>query len=169
MYDQPRYKPLAASTFYDDGSSARPLLAGTVARGELRTDAHFYDGLVDGKDAEDFPIQVDRDLLERGRERFTIYCSPCHGNLGDGRGMIVRRGFSPPPSFHSKDLLQKPVGHYFRAITHGYGAMYSYASRVPPRDRWAIIAYIRALQLSQGARLDDLPPEVRRRLEEAGR
>lgn len=157
MYDQPKYEPFETSSFFPDGESSRPLVPGTVARGQLRIDAHFDQGLVDGKEAETFPIPVDRPLLERGRQRFNIYCSPCHGETGDGQGMIVRRGFPAPPSFHDPHLREAPVGHFFETITHGHGAMYSYASRVAPRDRWAIIAYIRALQLSQHARLADVP------------
>lgn len=167
MYDQPRYEPLEASSFFDNGQSARPLVAGTVARGELRTDDHLYKGKVNGKLVETFPFPVDRALIERGRERFNIFCSPCHGRLGDGRGMIVQRGFSAPPSFHIDRLRKEPVGHFFDVITNGHGAMYSYASRVPPRDRWAITAYIRALQLSQHSMLADVPDDERKRLEEA--
>jgi mono/diheme cytochrome c family protein len=191
MYDQPRYKPYAASSFFEDGTSARTPVPGTVARGQLRTDAHFYEGMIEGKDAETFPFLIDRTGLERGKERFTIYCSMCHGASGDGRGVIVRRGFSPPPSFHAPkpsnprpespapvvyaDLRKAPVGHFFRVITYGHGAMYSYAARVQPADRWKIAAYIRALQLSQGATLEDLKsipdptPEERRLIEEAER
>jgi mono/diheme cytochrome c family protein len=159
MYDQPRYEPLEASAFFEDGQSSRPLVPGTVARGQLRDDDHFYTGNVDGKLVETFPFEVDRSVLERGRERFDIYCSPCHGRAGDGAGMIVKRGFSAPPSFHIERLRKEPIGHFFDVITHGHGAMYSYASRVPPRDRWAIIAYIKALQLSQNATIDDVPLE----------
>ncbi|HEV3163032.1 MAG TPA: cytochrome c [Isosphaeraceae bacterium] len=166
MYDQPKYEPLEASSFFEDGQSARPLVSGTVARGDLRIDDHLYKGKVDGKLVETFPFPVDRAVMERGRERFNIFCSPCHGRVGDGHGMIVQRGFSAPPSFHKDSLRQEPVGHFYDVITNGHGAMYSYASRVPPRDRWAITAYIRALQLSQSATLDDVPAAIRHQLEE---
>jgi mono/diheme cytochrome c family protein len=164
MYDQPKYRPLDLSAFFDDGQSARSPVPGTVARGQLRIDDHFDTGLVDGKDAETFPIRVDRALLERGQARFNIYCAPCHSRLGDGRGMIVRRGFPSPPSFHIERLRAAPPGHFFVVMTKGYGAMYSYAARVEPRDRWAIAAYVKALQLSQNATIDDVPPDARRTL-----
>jgi mono/diheme cytochrome c family protein len=157
MYDQPRYEPLEASSFFENGQSSRPLVAGTVARGELRDDDHLYTAKVDGKFVESFPIEVDRTMLERGRDRFNIYCAPCHGRLGDGAGIIVKRGFSAPPSFHIDRLRKEPEGHFYDVITNGHGAMYSYASRVPPQDRWAITAYIRALQFSQNATIDDVP------------
>jgi mono/diheme cytochrome c family protein len=159
MYDQPRYEPLDSSPFFGDGLSARPLVPGTVARGQLKIDDHLYAGKVQGQDAQTFPMIVDRPLLERGQERFNIYCSPCHGRVGDGRGMIVERGFPAPPSFHIERLRTVPPGHFFGVITNGHGAMYPYAARVEPRDRWAIAAYIKALQLSQNARRADVPPE----------
>jgi len=169
MYDQPKYEPLEASSFFENGQSSRPLVAGTVARGQLRIDDHFYQGKIGDKFVETFPFQVDRSVLERGRERFDIFCSPCHGRVADGQGMIVKRGFSAPPSLHLDRLREAPVGHFYDVITHGHGAMYSYASRVPPRDRWAIAAYIRALQLSQHAALADVPTAERARLEGAAR
>ena len=170
MYDQPRYKTFAASSFFLNGSSAREPVPGTVARGQLGEDELLNTGLMDGKDAPAFPFEIDRAALDRGRERFNIYCSPCHGVQGDGRGMIVRRGFTPPPSVHEPrgsrptgspiplydDLRTAPPGHFFRVITNGHGTMYSYASRINVPDRWKIVAYIRALQLSRGATLDDI-------------
>jgi mono/diheme cytochrome c family protein len=165
MYDQPRYEPLEASTFFENGQSSRPLVAGTVARGQLRDDDHLYKGMVDGKLADTFPFEIDREALDRGRERYDIYCAPCHGRVGDGAGMIVKRGFSAPPTFHSEKFRTEGVGHLFNVITNGHGAMYSYASRVPPRDRWAIAAYIRALQLSQNATIDDVPADKKSQLE----
>ena len=138
MYDQPKYDAYDPSTFFKDGSSSRQQVEGTVARGDLEADSLYYQGKVDGKDSDLLPFAADREVLELGRERYLIYCSPCHGRAGDGRGMVVRRGFSPPPTFHSEYLRKKPVGHIFGVITHGYGAMYSYASRIPVRDRWAI-------------------------------
>lgn len=162
MYDEPRFEPLEASTFFDDGASSRPLVAGTVARGDLREDEAFYTGKVDGKYVTELPVELDRALLLRGQERFNIYCSPCHGRVGDGNGMIVQRGFRRPPSFVSTDrLLRSPVGHFYDVISNGFGAMPSYASRVEPRDRWAIVAYIRALERSQNGTLDDVPPAER--------
>jgi hypothetical protein len=169
MYDQPRYKPYHSSPFFDDGTSARPLIAGTVPRRDPRERGnsgpeHFDTGKTAGKLAEALPFAVDRAVLARGQDRFRIFCTPCHGELGDGQGMIVRRGFNPPPSYHTDELRKAPVGHFFDVMTRGYGTMYSFASRIPPRDRWAIAAYIRALQLSQHARAADLSAEDRSRL-----
>lgn len=164
MYDQPKYDAYDATTFFKDGSSSRQQIEGTVARGDLEADSLYYTGKVDGKDSNEFPFAVDQETLELGRERYLIYCSPCHGRAGDGRGMVVRRGFSPPPTFHSDYLRQKPVGHIYGVITHGYGAMYSYAARIPVRHRWAITAYIRAMQYSREASMDDLTPDERKNL-----
>ena len=152
MADQPRYEPLSKSDFFDDERSARPLVEGTVARGHLDADPVFYTGKKDGKAVERLPFPVAKGVLERGRERYDIFCSPCHDRVGTGQGMIVRRGFRPPPSFHIDRLRKAPVGTFFDHITHGIGAMPDYVEQIPPRDRWAIIAYIRALQLSQNAR-----------------
>ncbi len=157
MQDQPRYKPLAATTFFDDGRSARPTIDDTVARGQLHLDPARYTGKENGKDVDYFPIQITPADLARGQQRFNIFCSPCHGRLGDGHGMIVSRGLLQPPSYYDPRLIKAPVGHFFDVMTNGYGAMYSYASRVPPDDRWRIAAYIRALQLSENA-----PPELAR-------
>lgn len=162
MEVQPRYKPLEPSHFFGDDRSARPLVQGTVARGQLHTDELFYTGMVNRKLADVFPFPVTRDVLERGRERFNIYCSPCHGQLGNGQGMIVQRGFRPPPSLHLDRLRKAPAGHFFDVMTNGFGVMPSYASRVSPRDRWAIAAYIRALQLSQGASVNEVPEDQRK-------
>jgi mono/diheme cytochrome c family protein len=167
MHDQPKYKPLAPSAFFADGKAARTPVKGTVARGQLRAEEAFYTGRAGGERVTRIPLAVTRSLVERGRERYRIFCSPCHGGLGDGQGMVVRRGFRQPPSFHQDRLREAPPGHYFDVITHGFGAMASYASRIPPEDRWAIIAYVRALQLSQRARLEDVPPERRKELESA--
>jgi mono/diheme cytochrome c family protein len=161
MYDQPRYKPYHASEFFDDGTSARPLVAGTVPRRQpnergAASAEHFETGKTAGKLTDKLPFPLDRAVLERGQDRYRIFCTPCHGELGEGRGMIVRRGFNPPPSYHSDDVRNKPLGHYFDVMTRGYGTMYSYASRISPRDRWAIAAYIRALQVSQHAVASDL-------------
>jgi mono/diheme cytochrome c family protein len=157
MHNQPRYKPLAATTFFDDGRAARPAIDDTVARGQLHLDPARYTGKENGKDVDFFPIQITADDVARGQQRFNIFCSPCHGRLGDGHGMIVSRGLRQPPSYHDARLINAPVGHFFDVMTNGYGAMYSYASRVPVDDRWRIAAYIRALQLSQNA-----PPDLAR-------
>lgn len=167
MNDQPRYKPLAASDFFPDGQSARPLADDTVARGHLQTDRLLYAGKSGDKDAAIFPFPVTLPVLDRGRERFQIFCTPCHGVLGNGDGMVVERGFRGPPSYHIDRLREAPVGHFFNVVTNGFGAMSSYASRIPARDRWAIIAYIRALQLSQQAKLPDVPLEELQRLQDA--
>jgi hypothetical protein len=175
MYEQPRYEPYEPTEFFADGSSARPLVSGTVPRDDPRGGPPggdsadvFYTGWSAGKLAESVPFPVDRRVLERGQERYRIYCTPCHGELGDGRGMIVRRGFNPPPPYSSEELRKQPIGHFFDVMTRGYGTMYSYAARVPPRDRWAIAAYIRVLQLSQHAEAANLPPEDRNLLPAGG-
>ena len=167
MADQPRYKPLAKSGFFGDERSARPAVEGTVPRGALQADEHFYAGKVKGKEAETFPFAVTQATLRRGQERFNIYCSPCHDRTGSGQGLVVRRGFRAAASFHSEKLRQAPPGHFFDVITHGFGAMPDYAEQIAPEDRWAITAYIRALQLSQRAQLADVPENERRRLLEA--
>lgn len=164
MHVQPRYNPLDGSQFFEDGRSARPPVPGTVARGQLRIDQHYYTGKIDGKEVETFPFPVTEAVLERGRKRFNIFCTPCHGITGEGRGMIVERGFPPPPSYHIDRLRQAPPGHFYSVITNGFGAMYSHAARIPPEDRWAIVAYIRALQMSQHATLADVPESERTKL-----
>lgn len=166
MHDQPRYEPLEGSRFFDDGRSARPRVEGTVARGQLHENTHFYTGRIDGEPARSYPIEVTRETLARGRQRYQIFCQPCHGGLGNGNGMIVQRGFTQPTSFHDPRLRRMAPGYVFDVITNGFGAMTSYATRVPPEDRWALAAYVRALQLSQNARLSDVPQDVRRELEE---
>ena len=166
MHDQPKYKPLAASAFFPDGQSARPLIADTVARGHLDDDLEFYSGkTAAGKLLDVFPLAVTTDVLQRGRERFNIYCSPCHDRTGSGRGMVVRRGFKQPPSLHVERLVQAPPGHFFDVMTNGFGAMPDYRSQVAPADRWAIVAYIRALQRSQQATLADATPEEAAKLQ----
>lgn len=165
MQDQPRYKPLAATNFFGDGRSARPLPDGTVARADLRIDEARYTGKVNGEDVDYFPFPITRDDVLRGRERFNIYCSPCHSRLGDGNGMIVRRGFRKAGDYHTEKLLKAPVGHFFDVMTNGFGAMPSYASRVEPDDRWRIASYIRVLQLSENATISDVPAEERPKLE----
>jgi mono/diheme cytochrome c family protein len=167
MYDQPKYKPLGKNDFFPDTRNERPLPDGTVARGFLRADSRFYRGTnADGKSLiTEFPVALTPALLSRGRERFGIYCTPCHDRTGSGAGMVVKRGYRPPPSFHIDRLRDAPVGHYFDVITNGFGAMPDYAAQIDVPDRWAIIAYIRALQLSQNAKLSDVPAEDRSRLE----
>jgi len=210
MSNQPKYEPLEPSSFFDNATSARPLVEGTVPRGSLREDALLYTGRSDvsrsgspgaasgqispgpnssvelsqgntlpprsnpplpaaplpgGKIvpgyASIFPFPISPEVLDRGEERFNIYCSPCHSRIGDGNGMIVQRGYRHPPSFHTERLRHAPVGYFFDVITNGFGAMPDYSAQVVPRDRWAVIAYIRALQLSQNAALGDVPPEDR--------
>lgn len=165
MADQPRLEPLQESQFFDDGRAARPLVEGTVARGYLADDEHLYRGLIDGKPADRLPFAVDKSALLRGQERYDIFCAPCHDRIGTGQGMIVRRGFRAPASLHIDRLRQTPDGAFFEHITKGFGTMPDYAQQISPQDRWAIVAYIRALQLSQNARLSDLPESDRRRLE----
>ena len=165
MANQPRYDPLEASTFFKDGQSARSLPPGTVARGEFRLDAHFYQGMAGGVPAKTFPFAVTLEVLQRGRERYNIYCAPCHSRTGDGDGMIVRRGFTRPPSLHSQHMREHPPGHFFRVISDGFGRMPDYRQQISPHDRWAIVAYIRALQLSRNASLIDVPPDKRAELD----
>jgi mono/diheme cytochrome c family protein len=164
MHDQPRYKPLAASEFFSDGRSARPMVEGTVARGHLRIDEARYTGKIDGEDIDQFPIPIAKEDIERGETRFNVYCTPCHGRLGDGNGMVVLRGFRQPPSYYSDRLVTAPVGHFYDVISNGFGAMPSYASRVESDDRWRIVAYIRALQLSESASVNDVPADQRQSL-----
>ena len=192
MYNQPKYKPLGASALWADGRASRPDVPNTLAysggaaagtsSGRLGTlplpasVAPTYPVDDQGRVKADLtsgspqpllaanPLPMDRPTLERGRERFDIYCSPCHSVAGDGDGMIVRRGFPSPPSYHTDRLRNAPDAHFYSVITNGYGMMYSYADRVAPHDRWAIVAYIRALQLAQDARIGDVPPERRAEL-----
>lgn len=161
MHDAPRYEPLEASTFFADGRSSRPLLANTVARGQLRQDRHLYEGIVEGQPAETLPMAVTPQLMARGQERFNVFCAPCHGRMGAGDGMIVERGFRKPPSYHEDRLRNAPVGYFFDVMTHGFGAMQDYSAQLPVADRWAIAAYIRALQFSQRATMDDVPADKR--------
>jgi mono/diheme cytochrome c family protein len=149
MHNQPRLEPLEASTFFDDGQSSRPMVPGTVARGQLVPDNMRFAGLPEGPAADAFPFEITKADLKRGKQRFDIYCAVCHGATGDADGMVVQRGFAKPPSFHEQRLKDAPVGHFFNVITNGWGGMYSYNDRVFPEDRWRIAAYIRVLQLSQ--------------------
>jgi mono/diheme cytochrome c family protein len=165
MHDQPKYIPLRQSAFFGDERSARPLVAGTVARGHLNDDVLLHTGKVGSADATVFPFPVDENTMARGHERFDIYCSPCHGRTGQGDGMVVRRGFRRPPTFHQDRLRNAPVGQLFDVITNGFGAMPDYAAQIRAEDRWAIIAYVRALQLSEHAALTDVPADKRGSLE----
>jgi cytochrome c553 len=166
MFNQPSTQPLSRNDFFQDNQMAsRPVVMHTVARGQLREDEAFYTGKIGTNLVTTFPMPVTRELLERGRERFDIYCSVCHGRTGEGNGMIVQRGFPVPPSYHIDRLRQAPVGHFFDVMTQGYGIMYSYSERVKPEDRWAIAAYIRALQLSQNMKLAELRSSERTKLE----
>jgi hypothetical protein len=157
MHVQPKYLPEQPTDFFGDGRSERQPVPGTVARGHLRLNELLYTGKENGLVVDKFPFVITRADLERGRERYNIYCSPCHDYTGSGRGMIVRRGLPPPPSFHIDRLRQEPAGHFVDVITGGFGAMYSYAARVEPEDRWRITAYIRALQLSRHATIENVP------------
>jgi mono/diheme cytochrome c family protein len=165
MHDQPKYIPLRPSDFFGDGRSERPLIEGSVARGHLKDDVAYYTGKgPDGKPVDTFPFPVTKDVIERGQQRFNIYCTPCHGHLGNGDGMIPRRGFRHPPSYHQDRLRNVPNGYIFDVISIGFGAMPDYAAQIEPRDRWAIVAYIRALQLSQNATIADVPADARGQL-----
>ena len=157
MHDQPRFKPLARSDFYADLRSARTPVEGTVARGQLHEDSYLYTGKIGNNPGDYLPFLVSEEVLRRGRERFNIYCAPCHSRLGDGNGVIVQRGLRHPPSYHIERLRKAPLGYFFDVMTNGFGAMPDYTSQISPRDRWCIIAYIRALQLSQGATMGDVP------------
>jgi mono/diheme cytochrome c family protein len=165
MQDQPKYKDLRGSAFFDDHRSARPLVEDTVARGFLNADSRFTTGKENGKPVAVLPVPLTRELLLRGKDRFQIFCTPCHGMLGNGLGIVVQRGYRQPPSYDIDRLRAAPVGYFFDVMTHGFGAMPDYATQIPPADRWAIAAYIRALQLSQRATMAEVPPEVRPALE----
>ena len=169
MHDQPKYRGLRSSAFFADGASARPLVEGTVARGTLQEDEAFFTGKIDKIAVKDLPFAVDEQVLNRGEERFNIYCSPCHDRIGSGNGMIVKRGYRQPPSFHIDRLRESPPGYFVDVMTRGFGTMPSYSAQVTAPDRWAIAAYIRALQLSQNFPAADLSQAERARLPEAPR
>ena len=164
MRNDSRLKPLQEDLFFADGSASRLLVSNTVPRGAANNDDFFFRGEVHGKLVRGFPGQVTWQELDRGRERFNTYCSVCHGLTGEGDGTIVQRGFPQPPSFHDQRLRNAPEGHFFYVVTHGYGVMYPYGDRITPQDRWAIIAYIRALQLSRNSSLKDVPPDQKTQL-----
>jgi mono/diheme cytochrome c family protein len=163
MATQPKAKPLWPSDFFADGRSARPIVENTVAHGSLANDA-----LAESKDSNEFPLPITQELLERGQDRYRIFCTPCHGLQGDGNGMAAVRGMKHPPTYHQDRLRQAPNGYFYDVISNGFGQMLNYSAQIPPRDRWAIVAYIRALQLSRNAKVADLPQELRNQLESGG-
>jgi mono/diheme cytochrome c family protein len=156
MQDQPKFIPQRGTDFYADGRSARPQVENTVARGQLHEDSYFYTGLQNGKEGDALPFPATLEVLERGQERYNIYCTPCHSRVGNGVGMIVQRGYSKAGDFHTARLQAAPLGHFFNVITNGYGSMPDYSAQLQPQDRWAVVAYIRALQLSQNAKPSDV-------------
>ena len=164
MADQPHQRPLEPSNFFDDGMASRPVEPGTVARAGKEQNGPRFHSKVDGKLVDTFPFEVTMEVLARGQERYEIFCAPCHDRLGTGQGMIVRRGFTPARSFHDPRLRDASAGHFFEVITQGFGQMPSYANQLSEQDRWAVIAYIRALQFSRNVRLDQLPPEDRAKM-----
>jgi len=162
MQDQPRMVPQRGTDFFADHRGARPQVLNTVARGQLHQDSYFYTGVVQGpngyrQELDEMPLPVTMEVLKRGQERFNVYCTPCHSRVGNGLGEIVQRGFKPAGNLHDQVRLSQPLSHYFYVMTHGYGAMPDYSSQLPPEDRWAVAAYIRALQLSQAANAKDVP------------
>jgi Cytochrome C oxidase, cbb3-type, subunit III len=163
MANQPRQNPLSPAPFFADGRSERPIAENTVAHGSTQDE-----GLFVPKDSNAFPLPVNMGLLERGQQRYTIFCSPCHGIQGDGMGMVALRGMKHPPSYHQDRLRNEPVGYLYDVVTNGFGAMYGYSAQIPPRDRWAIIAYVRALQLSRNAQVSELPAALQEKLKAGG-
>ncbi len=157
MHNQPKYRTLRASTFFADGSSARPLVEGTVARGTLEDDEAFFTGTSGGEAVAELPFPLTQEVLDRGQERFNIFCTPCHDRAGTGHGMVVQRGYSQPPSYHIDRLRAAPLGYFVQVMTNGIKTMPDYKAQIAPRDRWAIAAYIKALQLSQHAAASDVP------------
>jgi cytochrome c553 len=169
MHDQAKFQALERNDFFADHRASRPLVAGTVPRGQLRDDAAFFTGVgADGAVVGRVPLSVDRSLLERGRERYNIFCAPCHDRVGTGNGMIVQRGYKQPKSFHEARLRDVADGYFFQAMSNGFGVMPSYAAQVPAADRWAIVAYLRALQLSQAAPVGELSAGERAEVEAGG-
>jgi mono/diheme cytochrome c family protein len=164
MHNQPKAIPLRESMFFKNGSSARPIVDDTVARGTLQDDAAFFTGKTNGAEVDALPFPLTAEVLDRGEQRFNIYCSPCHGLSGKGDGMVVRRGYRVPPSFHTDRMHQMAIGHFYDVMTNGFGAMPDYRAQIAPRDRWAIAAYVRALQLSQHTTAADLTDEERQKL-----
>jgi mono/diheme cytochrome c family protein len=169
MHDQPKYEPLEESSFFADGRTSRPVIEGTIARGHLKRSGYLVTGKSQGELGDALPFPLTRELLERGKERYEIFCTPCHGQAGYGDGIVVKRGMRVPPSFHIDRLREESLGYFFDVMTNGFGAMFSYSSRVKVEDRWAIAAYLRALQLSQNATPDDVPAEQMEQLRRAER
>lgn len=167
MHDQPRYKAQGFSDFFDDHRAARPAVEGTVARGRLFEDELLNTGKLNGALSDVFPFEVTRSVLERGRERYGIFCTPCHDSTGDGDGMVVQRGLKRPPSFHIPRLREAQPGYFFDVITHGFGAMFDYSDRIRAEDRWAIVAWVRVLQRAQNATIADVPESERARFAES--
>lgn len=157
MHNEPKFYPQRGTTFYADGRSARPQVENTVARNQLHADTYFYTGLVNGKEGDGLPMPVSAELLQRGQEKYNVFCTPCHSRVGNGAGMIVQRGYRPAGNFHTDRLRNAPLGHFYSVIANGYGAMPEYGSQISAEDRWAIVSYIRALQLSQNAKASDIP------------
>jgi mono/diheme cytochrome c family protein len=165
MDETPRYNPQAEGPFFDDDKAMRPPVEGTVARGQLHADKVYWEGVgPDGEPVKENPVPLTKAGLERGRERFNIYCTPCHSQVGDGKGIVTQRGFVPPPSFHDDLIRNYPDGHIFQVISNGIRNMPAYGPQIPVSDRWLIVHYVRALQRSQNARLSDVPEELRDRL-----
>jgi mono/diheme cytochrome c family protein len=167
MHDQPKFKGYRASQFFKDSRSARLPVEGTVARGQLEADEPFSTGTEGGALLQELPFPLDRAVLDRGRDRYDAFCSPCHDRTGSGRGIVVQRGYKEPRSFHTEEVRNMPVGYYFQVMSNGFGVMPSYAAQISARDRWVIASYIRALQLSQHAAVDDVPASQRTALEKA--
>jgi hypothetical protein len=163
MANQPRQNPLSPSDFFADGRSERPEVENTVVRGSIQDDSLFVP-----KESNAFPLPLTLELLQRGEQRYGIYCTPCHGIQGDGMGMVAMRGMKHPPSYHQERLRNVPNGYLYDVVTNGFGAMYGYSAQIPPRDRWAIVAYLRALQLSRNAPAGQLPAELREKLMAGG-
>jgi len=165
MYDQPKLRPLQASEFFKNGMASQPLVDGTVPRGFLNDDAHLHDGVVNGKVVDTFPFPITTEIVNRGQQRYNIFCAPCHDRAGTGNGMIVQRGFKQPPSYHIPRLQESSPGYFYSVIKNGFGVMSGYAPQIPVNDRWAIVAYVKALQLSQNAKIADVPESMRDQLE----
>lgn len=164
MQDQPKYKPLGQNSFFPDGRDSRPIPRGTIARGDLNDTDAYHTGASKGVFLDTIPAAIDVSLLNRGRDRYDIFCSPCHGRLGDGNGMVAQRGLRAPADFHTDRLRSVPPGYIFQVISDGYGAMGDYGDQIPVDDRWAIVAYVRALQLSRDASVNDVPANARGQL-----
>lgn len=165
MYDQPKLRPLQADEFFKNGMASQPLVEGTVPRGHLNDDKHLHDGVVGGNVVDTFPYPITTEIVKRGQQRYDIFCAPCHDRAGTGNGMIVQRGFKQPPSYHIPRLQESSPGYFYNVIKNGFGVMSGYAPQIPVNDRWAIVAYIKALQYSQNAKIDDVPESLRAQLE----